>query len=33
MQSGNEPDPAYGYTAHLRGTSFEDARAREQRMR
>lgn len=28
MQSGHENDPAYGYTAHLRGVSFEDARAR-----
>lgn len=28
MQSGHENDPAYGYTAHLKGVSFEDARAR-----
>jgi uncharacterized protein (DUF302 family) len=28
MQPGHETDPAYGYTAHLAGVSFEDARAR-----
>jgi uncharacterized protein (DUF302 family) len=28
MQPGHETDPAYGYTAHLSGVSFEDARAR-----
>ena len=28
MQSGNQQDPVYGYTAHLPGVSFEAARAR-----
>jgi uncharacterized protein (DUF302 family) len=28
MESGSTKDPAYGYTTHLSGVSFEDARAR-----
>jgi len=28
MQNRNAGDPAYGYTAHLAGVSFDDARAR-----
>ena len=28
MPPANETDPAYGYTAHLKGVSFDDARSR-----
>lgn len=28
MRSETQSDPTYGYTAHLPGVSFEDARAR-----
>jgi len=28
MDSTQQPDPHYGYTTHLKGVSFEDARAR-----